>query len=79
VSIDLRIDTADAQMNALDVAPQAGGLGLTNPMIIARGAKERSVLWERLRRLDANRMPPLASHRVDQAAVDLVGAWIDSL
>jgi hypothetical protein len=32
-----------------------------------------------MRRLDGNRMPPLATHRVDQAGVDLIGEWIDSL
>jgi hypothetical protein len=37
------------------------------------------VLWERMRRLDGNRMPPLGTHRVDQPAVDLIGEWIDRL
>jgi hypothetical protein len=32
-----------------------------------------------MRRLDATRMPPLASHLVHQQAVDLIGAWIDGL
>jgi uncharacterized repeat protein (TIGR03806 family) len=79
VALDLRVDTADAQMNAIEVNPQTSTLGITNARIIARGAKERSVLWERMRRLDGNRMPPLASHRADDAGVALVGAWIDSL
>ena len=79
VNLDLRIDTADNQMNAIGVTPQAGNLGLANAQIIAAGAKESSVLWERMRRLDPNRMPPLASHRVDDAGVTLIGEWIDSL
>jgi len=37
------------------------------------------VLWQRMQRLDSARMPPLATHRVDQAAVDVIGAWIDGL
>jgi hypothetical protein len=32
-----------------------------------------------MRRLDGTRMPPLASHRVDQTAVDVIGQWIDNL
>ena len=79
VNLDFRFDTADASMNAIGVVPTAGSLGLANARIIARGAKESSVLWERMRRLDGNRMPPLGTHRVDQAAVDLIGQWIDTL
>jgi uncharacterized repeat protein (TIGR03806 family) len=79
VNLDLRFDTADAAMNAIGVAPANGALGLTNARIIAPGFKESSVLWERMRRLDSTRMPPIASHRVDQDAVDLIGVWIDGL
>ncbi len=78
-AIDLRINVANNAMGAIDVAPLSGDLGLVNARIIAAGEKERSVLWERMRRLDANRMPPIASHVVDQAGVELVGQWIDSL
>ncbi len=59
--------------------PQSGDLGLTNARVVAPGSKESSVLWERMRRLDTYRMPKIGSHRVDQAAVDLIGMWIDSL
>ena len=76
-SLDFRFDTADASMDAIGVAPTAGDLGLANAHIITAGAKESSVLWERIRRTDGNRMPPLGTHRVDQDAVDLIGAWID--
>ncbi|MCX7063673.1 MAG: PQQ-dependent sugar dehydrogenase, partial [Proteobacteria bacterium] len=79
VNLDFRFDTADGSMNAIGVVPTAGELGLVNARIIARGAKASSVLWERMRRLDGNRMPPLGTHRVDQAAVDLIGEWIDRL
>jgi len=79
VSLDLRFDTSDAQMNALGVAPQAGTLGIPAARIVDQGSKETSVLWERMRRLDDTRMPPLSSHRVDDGGVELVGAWIDSL
>lgn len=79
VNLDFRFDTLDGSMGAIGVTPTQGALGLTNAQIIARGAKESSVLWERMRRLDGNRMPPLGTHRVDQAGVDLIGAWIDAL
>lgn len=76
-SMDFRFDTADASMNAIGVVPTAGNLGLSNARIIAPGSKESSVLWERIRRIDGTRMPPLGTHRVDQDAVDLIGQWID--
>ena len=80
VGIDLRFQTPLAASGLLGVAPTRGDLGLANPALIRAGSKESSVLWERLRRRDGTtQMPPLASHRVDQAAVDLIGQWIDGL
>ena len=79
VDIDLRATTALNATNTLNQPPQAGNLGITNAAIIASSSKERSVLWQRMRNLDATRMPPLASHRVDTGGVDLIGRWIDSL
>ena len=66
-------------MNAIGQPPAVGDLGLPAAEIIARGEKERSVLWQRMRALDADRMPPLASHLVDSEAVDTIGEWIDNL
>ncbi len=63
----------------IEALPQAGSLGLEDPRIIARGDPARSVLLARLRSLDGSRMPPLASHRVDDRAVALVEAWIASM
>jgi uncharacterized repeat protein (TIGR03806 family) len=77
-AIDLRYGIALGSMNIVDVTPTAGDLGLVNARIAASGSKERSVLWERLRRLDATRMPPLASSVPDPAGVALIGAWIDA-
>jgi len=76
--IDLRYGIALGSMGIVDETPDHGNLGLVDPRIIATGSKERSVLWERLRRLDSNRMPPLASVVVDEMAVDLIGEWIDT-
>jgi uncharacterized repeat protein (TIGR03806 family) len=77
VDMDLRDGVPVAAMDVVGVAPTAGTLGLPNAARVRAGAKESSVLWERLRRTDATRMPPLASNVVDPLAVDLIGAWID--
>jgi len=79
VNLDFQALTASNAMNAIDVAPVTGDLGIPDARIIAPGAKERSVVWQRMRRLDDNRMPPIASHVIDQTGVDVIGRWIDSL
>jgi len=78
VTLDLRYDTPLADSNAVGVAPAAGDLGIA-ARIVAAGDRTRSVLWERMRRLDGDRMPPVGSHRVDAEGVELIGRWIDSL
>ncbi|MGE0622801.1 MAG: PQQ-dependent sugar dehydrogenase [Pseudomonadales bacterium] len=78
-AMDLRYDTATAAMGIVDVAPSAGDLGIADARIVASGDRARSVLWQRLRVLDANRMPSVGSHVVDEAGVELIGDWIDGL
>jgi hypothetical protein len=77
--MDLRFDTADSAMNVIDAMPQAGDLGIADARIVAPADRARSVLWQRVRVLDGNRMPPLASHVVDEAGAELIGSWIDGL
>lgn len=78
VNMDLRASTAIASTQLLGVMPQAGDLGLADARRVVPGDKARSVLWERMRRLDASRMPNLGSHVVDEEGVALIGAWIDA-
>lgn len=79
VELDLRHGTALADTGALDAPPQRGDLGVSGARIIAPGDRERSVLWLRMQRLDETRMPPLASHVVDEQGLETVGRWIDGL
>ena len=78
-TMDLRYEVSNDGLNAIDVAPQAGSFDITDARIIARGDQERSVLLHRMRLLDGGRMPPVSSHLVDEAAVKLIGDWIDGL
>jgi len=78
--IDLRFDTALSQTAACDQPPQHGDLGLgAATRIIAPGNATQSVLLERMKRRDANGMPPLASNLVDTSGAALIETWIDSL
>ena len=78
-NLDLRELTSNTAMNAIETTPSNGDLGIVNARIIATGSKERSVLWQRIRATDGNRMPPISTHLVDDDGVSLIGSWIDSL
>jgi hypothetical protein len=64
---------------ACGVAPDNGDLGIDGGLILAPGAPSKSLLSVRPHALDANRMPPLASHVVDTAGLAVIDSWIQSL
>jgi uncharacterized repeat protein (TIGR03806 family) len=78
-NMDLRYATALAATNTCNVIPSAGGLGLTDPRLIAPGDATRSVLIARMSRRDAQGMPPLATTLVDTSGAALLTAWVNSL
>ena len=78
-SLDLRVDTNESAMGAIDEEPQNGSLGLSNAKLISPGDRENSILWLRMNTLDSQRMPPVATHHIDEVGVDLIGQWIDEL
>lgn len=78
LNMDLAHDTPIWAMNTHGVFPTSGDLGLWNPARIRPWAANSSVLFERMRRLDGTRMPPLGSTHVDLGGVALIEAWINS-
>ncbi|MEM8767572.1 MAG: PQQ-dependent sugar dehydrogenase, partial [Pseudomonadota bacterium] len=78
-TLDLRFDVAAQDMNIIDVVPDAGDLGIADARLVAPGDRARSVLYQRMVGLGAERMPPVGSHVVDETGADLIGRWIDSL
>jgi uncharacterized repeat protein (TIGR03806 family) len=78
-TIDLRIDMPLAATKTCNAAPQGGDLGVPGAKIVAPGEPSRSTLALRMRALDQNRMPPLATHVVDEAGAAAVEAWIRGL
>lgn len=76
--LDLRHDVPAAGMNVVGVRPTQGDLGLVDAYRVDPFDRAGSVLLERLRRLDATRMPPLAHERLDPVAEAAVGGWIDA-
>jgi len=80
VNVDLRYTTSIGNMNACDVEPEEGELGLTMARIIAPGDAGRSVLVARMdNRLNDTAMPPLTSNLIDTGGVALVTDWINGL
>ena len=77
--IDFRISSSLAELNACDVEPVNGDLGITDARIIAPGDANRSVLLARMSVTDDNRMPPLATQQIDQTAVNVLQQWINQL
>lgn len=79
VILDLHFTAAFSNTNTCNVVPTSGNVGITNAMLIAPGEPERSVLLARMKLRDDNQMPPLGTHQVDVAAVQVVSDWIASL
>jgi uncharacterized repeat protein (TIGR03806 family) len=77
--LDLRYQRTVTETMACDARPSQGDLGVTDARILAPGAPERSLLALRMRALDVNRMPPLASSLVDPAGTAVIDRWIRGL
>jgi uncharacterized repeat protein (TIGR03806 family) len=78
-NLDLRYTTSLQATNACNADPQAGALGIVNARLIAPGDAMRSIIVARMSRRDADAMPPLASSVVDQAGVQLITSWINTV
>lgn len=77
--MDLRFETALADMNICNVAAINGDMDLTSPNRVTPGNAANSVLLARMKTKEGNRMPPLGTLIEDTAATSVVEAWINSL
>ena len=66
-------------MNVCGVVPNHGNLDIAGAQLVFPGEPTKSILLQRIKRLDDKRMPPIATSVVDQAGVDLIQEWISSL
>lgn len=78
-AIDLHFNTARENMGLIDVPPVHDSYGIRDARLVAPGAPERSILYHRVTKRGAGRMPPLGSVVVDQAAAALLADWIRQL
>ncbi|HVH42784.1 MAG TPA: PQQ-dependent sugar dehydrogenase [Labilithrix sp.] len=78
-TLDLRIDRPLALTRTCQVAPQGGDLGVAGAQIVAPGDPAKSTLALRMRAMDQNRMPTLATRVVDEAGAAAIETWIREL
>jgi uncharacterized repeat protein (TIGR03806 family) len=76
---DFRFSTTLASMNACDLPPTLADYGIVDPLLIAPGDPDRSIVSFRIGTELDGRMPPLASFVVDEAGLSLINDWIASL
>ena len=69
----------DERMRVLDVIPQHDKFGLPAARIVAPGKPASSTLLHRVQMRGRGQMPPLATSVVDEEAVRMLRAWIESL
>ena len=75
-AIELRWTTAKDKMRLIGVAPIHDKFGMTDALLVAPGAPERSILMQRVLRVGQGGMPPMAKSLVDEPAVKMLGEWI---
>ncbi len=77
--MELDLTTALANTGLIDQIPLHDRLDIKDARLIAPGAPERSVLYQRLSRRGTGQMPPLVSTEVDRAALRFLAEWIRAL
>ena len=75
----LPFDMNLSETATINVLPQHGNLDIADARLLVPGAPEKSLIWQRMKRLDERRMPRVASSLVDEDAVKLIKAWIEQL
>jgi mono/diheme cytochrome c family protein len=78
-TMDLRFATSRADAKICNAPPVIEELGIQGARVVTPGHPETSILSARMHALDAKRMPPLASRRIDEEGVRLIDDWIRGL
>jgi uncharacterized repeat protein (TIGR03806 family) len=77
-NFDARLFIAPGSQGIVNAIPN-NNFGIPNARVVAPQDVSRSVLHHRANLLGAGAMPPLAKNQVDDAAIELIENWIDSL
>jgi mono/diheme cytochrome c family protein len=79
VTMEMSLATPLESMKILDVTPEKGGFGITDPALLVAGDPYRSVLYYRAATAGIGHMPMIGARTVDAHGVALVHDWIASL
>jgi uncharacterized repeat protein (TIGR03806 family) len=71
--------TPRSKMEVVGVRPIHDSLGVADPLLVAPGDPDRSLLLRRMTTLGPGRMPRLATSVVDEEAARMIADWIRSL
>jgi uncharacterized repeat protein (TIGR03806 family) len=74
--MELEFTRERAKMNLFGVPPLHDSFGIEGAKLVDPGHPERSILLHRVSKRGPGQMPPLATSRVDEEAVRLLGEWI---
>jgi hypothetical protein len=77
--MELGVATSLRRTHLIDEVPIHTRFEVADARLVAPGAPERSVLYQRISRRGANQMPPLVSAEVDRRAVEMIASWIRGL
>jgi hypothetical protein len=78
-AINLHVNTPLEKTLLIRGRPLHDRFGIAGAELVAPGAPERSILYQRLARRGKGQMPPLASTRVDDLGKGLVERWVRQL
>jgi hypothetical protein len=77
--MELGLATPLARMRLINEVPIHANFDIQDARLVAPGAPERSVLYQRISRRQTGQMPPLVYNEVDRKAVKLIADWIRGL
>ena len=76
---DARFTTPLSEQNLVNGKLMAGDLGIPGAKVIVPGSPEKSILFQRMKRHDAFRMPPVAVNHHPSPALPIIEEWIRHL
>lgn len=77
--MELGYDTLMTKAKLVGEKPTHDTLGIADPLLVAPGDPERSLLLARIKRRGTYQMPPTSTNRVDTKGAALLTEWINSL
>jgi putative heme-binding domain-containing protein len=78
-AFDVRWNRTEPEMKCMNAVPMKGTLGIENGVLIKPSDPAKSVLFSRIAKTGAGRMPHIGSETVDTNGVRLLYQWIASL